>query len=310
MKRIGALLAIAISIQGCRVNVSLDATDGAPPSDAGMCPLMGIVPTLYPDLGQLRAIAAHAGFVVAAFARPDGSGVVALSSGGPLAWLAGIEADPTAIAFDGVHAYVACRASAQVYRVRINGEVSRVNAQLDVSSITVGADGRAFWTTSDAVVGWDFKGGTPTVAATLSGVQSIAERDGTLYLAGAHSLSVLPRGAATPTRIANVCGRGAIAVERDHVFCIDDGVLQRVDLGTRTVRPLVGGIREGADVVVARGRAFYWSERPDRTTIEAFPIDEIGGPTVVSVVQGRAVLATDGCGLYYSEGREIWRFAL
>lgn len=308
-----------MSVLSCHANVSLDSPmDGGvvaePPADVRACPAHAAttrIATLDPSLGHLRAIAAHGGVVAAAFALADDSGAVALASGGQLTELTSFRGDPTAIAFDGAYVYVACRASARVHRVR-SGEVITATSQPDASSITITGDGRALWTTAGSVVTWSFAGGAPTVVAKFPEVRALAERDGTLYLAGRHALAVLAPGEAAPVKIASVCGPGAITVEEDHVFCIDDGALHRVQLGAGDVSALVGGIRGGTDVVVARGRAFYRSEHPEPplTTVESVPTDGIGGRTVVDIVKAETPLATDGCSLFYSDGEAIHRRAL
>lgn len=307
------LVLVTLAVAGCRTKVSL----GTPDSDGGTiatpdartCPAMetdGVIAWLEPAIGELRALAAHAGLVVAAFARPDGSGMVARASEGSLVEIAEVGGDPVAVAFDGTNIYVACRASARVDRLR-DGEVVSARSQAGVSSIAIGVGGRALWTrpADGEIVSWAVDAERPGIIATFPRAQSIAEHDGTIYFAGLHRLARLGPGEVAPTKIADVCGPGAIAVEGDFVYCLDDGVLQRINVGTRVIEPLVDGIEGATDVLVARGRAFFRRHGPERSTLEAVPTDGIGGRTLVDVVQGAAPMATDGCSLYYSDGSAI-----
>lgn len=309
-----------LTLVACRVDVSLGAPVDAGsspfvPTDAGTCTATepdSMLTTLDPNFGELRALAAHAGVLVAAFARDDGAGSVALSTGGAFVELARVGADPVSIAYDGAHAYVACQASAQVYRVRA-GDAAVATLQTAVTSIAIGAAGRAFWTrpADDAVYAWSFAAGAPMLLATVARAQSIAERDGALYIAGSHSLSVLADGAVAPVKLADACGAGPLAIEGGAVLCVEDGTLRRVDLHSGAVSSLASGIGQNQIVVAARGRAFYRSERIADASIEAVPLDGVGGPTIVERVhRGPTAIATDGCGLYFLDGTTIRRRAL
>jgi hypothetical protein len=161
------------------------------------------------------------------------------------------------------------------------------------------------------VVSWDFAGGAPAVVAVVPRAQSILERDGTLFIAGDHALFALRPGEAAPVKLASVCGPGSLAFDGDAIFCIDDGTLRRIDAATGSVLAIAGGIRGARDVVVARGRAFFRAEGADGATLEAVPVDGVGGPTTIEAVgPGGSAIATDGCGLYYSAGTSLNRRAL
>lgn len=310
-----------VAIAGCHANVSLGGPlDGQKPAQSETprsCPASdedSVVATIDPALGELRAIAARDGRVVAAFAGHDGGGIVAVatSTGRAFAELARINAAPTALAFDGTHAYVAGEESDAVYRVRA-GQVVAATSQSRVSSITVGASGRAFWSrpSDDAVVSWDFGDGAPELMAMVPRAHSLAERDGTLYITGAGGLAALGPTDAAPARLASVCGLAPLAVDRDAVFCLEAGALHRVGPETRATAVLASGIRGAKDIVAARGRVFFRSETSEGAAIEAVPADGIGGPSIVaSIGAGPSALASDGCSLYYSGGGALNRHSL
>ena len=320
MKR--AVAALVLVFVGCRVNVSLGVPEDVaqPSADASIaiCPTTAsdIEITADPALGQLRALAAASGRVVGAFSRPDGAGVVAWASstGGAFTEVARIGADPVAIAFDGVHAYVACAASAAVHRAGVDGGPSAVaTSQSAVSSVAVVSGGRAFWTrpVDDALVAWDFGEGGPVAVGVVPRAQAVVALNGSIYIAGDHRLYRLGPSDVVPTMLSPVCGGGALAASGDAIYCIDGGTLHRIDPQTGGHFALAGGIRGGRDVVTARGRVFFRAEGTSGATVEAVPIDGVGGPTIIAATElGSSALATDGCGLFYSIGSAVNRRAL
>jgi len=304
-----ALVALgSVVAPACVAEVSL----GTPPVDAGSPPppqpvvcVAGAVRTelpLDPALGGLRALAAHGTTVVGAFARPDGAGVVAWSErGGPFVEVARVGADPSAIALDGAYAYVACRGSAAVHRVRAGDNLVATN-QRDVASVAVDGDGSAFWTSASLGVVREWRaadGGLAVVdRASVPFGQAIAERAGTLYVSGAGALEVI--GASGTVRHP-ACGPGALVAMQGAVICLEGESLRRVALPSGAITTLASSLPAASQLVVARGRAFVpVTPAPGSPGLMSVPLDGVGGPTRIDdLPRSPHAVAADACAVYY-----------
>lgn len=320
---LGALLALAFATS-CTRDVSLGdpigtttTTPDVPCADAST-----YAPSLAFDasFGELRALAASREFgsIAGIFTRADASGTLAValtarSGRGVFEEVARIGGDPIALAFDGIHAWVSLRATGQVVRVRVSdGVVTAADNQSGATSIALAKrDGAsaAFWTRpqDDAVMTWSFDAGnpasTPTRVATLSRARWVTSDGDVLYLGNDQTVSALASTDLQPRPIAVACAGGTpLFYDRNSLFCVDGARLTRVDVATGAVSTVASGLRNAKSVVAARGRAFFRTEGQDGATIQGVPIDGVGGPSTVDVVplQTPSVLATDGCGLYYS----------
>lgn len=332
MLRARTLVALAIVIApGCRGEIqlgdpranaaSVDATVATPASARCLgVPSRSVVADLQGLPGELRAIAVGAGTLHALLAV-DGSdeGLLARvpTTGGALTTVATVGHDPSALALapDGSFAFVAARASAQVFRVDRGGALLAADARGAPAAIVSDSRGGAFWTlpASDGVVGWDFARGAPAAVAASSAPSALVRAEDALLITSSGSLSVFVPGVdLAPRKIADRCDARAPVSVGAQIYCLDGDALLRIDRADGATSVVATGQLDAGALVVGAGRLF-WRATPsaDRTLVMALPLDGTGGPTVVeSSDAGPVLLAVDGCDLYFTAGSSIVRRGL